>query len=309
MLANRRKALLAKERGMDAAMKYKARLSSAEFDTTILMIDPFPNFDDKPDPNYFPLMAIKFMAGQILGAMRQQLMLKTDELKRANDENDYSRFMISPIRKSKGKSQAYSIACGALGGFGGFFNRQFRVHDYMLGRRNCQRFLQRYLSIPLNAKNPIIENGYEGIQNDYLIQSDSNQTFLPIIPDIRIIKNEETGTYQIVKPEKEEDFPYPSIALSYLLGLEKKMKIRFGAVLRHLMKGNNPLQSTEVNLVIKRIRKKAWYIKFLNFCVINPLLKIAVRLGIFFGKGQAAKAFINAVIEDMDKRGLLKEDV
>ncbi|MCX6244726.1 MAG: patatin-like phospholipase family protein [Bacteroidetes bacterium] len=309
ILANRRKALLAKERGADAAATYKTRRSSKEFDTTILMIDPFPNFDDKPDPNYFPLMAIKFMAGQILGAMRQQLMLKTDELKRANDENDYSRFMIAPIRKSKSKTQQYSIACGSLGGFGGFFNKQFRVHDFMLGRRNCQRFIQRYLSIPVNAGNTIIDFGYEGIEKEYLILSDDNQTFLPIIPDIRIIKNEQTGTYQIIKPDKEEDFPYPSVALSYLLGLEKKMKTRFGAVLSHLMKGKDPLQTTEVNPVIERIRRKSWFMKFLDKHVIKYLLKGVVSLGIFFGKGKAARAFIDAVIKDMEKRGLLKEDV
>jgi hypothetical protein len=310
ILANRRKAQLEKLRGKEAAMNYRPRINSAEFDTTILMIDPFPNYDEKPDPNYFPLMAIKFMAGQILGAMRQQLMLKTDELKRANDEKDYSRFMISPIRKSKGKSQPYSIACGSLGGFGGFFSRSFRVHDFMLGRRNCQRFIQRYLSIPVNVNNPILEYGYQGIMDDYLFRSDSNQAFLPIIPDIRIIKDPETDSYKIVKPEKEEDFPYPSVTLSYLLGLEKKMKIRFGAVLRNLMNGQDPLQATkEKNPLIQRLRKKPWYMKFLSYCLVNPMVKIAFRMGILFGKGEVAKAFINAVIEDMDKRGLLKEDI
>ena len=33
--------------------------------------------------------------------------------------------------------------------FGGFLDRRFRVHDYVLGRMNCQQFLRRSFSLPL----------------------------------------------------------------------------------------------------------------------------------------------------------------
>ena len=135
--------------------------------TTILMIDPFPNYNEAPT-DYFDLQAIKFATTQLLGAMRQQLMIKSDLLEKAYDDFDYSRFMIAPVRTSGGITQKESIACGALGGFGGFFNRDFRVHDFMLGRRNCQRFIQNYFCVPESDKNPVIQFGYGNLDKNSL---------------------------------------------------------------------------------------------------------------------------------------------
>ena len=39
---------------------------------------------------------------------------------------------------------------GGLGAFLGFFHREFRAHDFALGRRNMQRFLARRFSKPVN---------------------------------------------------------------------------------------------------------------------------------------------------------------
>ncbi len=305
LLMNRRKTEIEKEKDSATATAYKPATNVSDFDTTILMIDPFPNYDESPT-DYFDLQAIKFATTQLLGAMRQQLMVKSDLLEKAYDDFDYSRFMIAPIRTSGGVTQKESIACGALGGFGGFFNRDFRVHDFMLGRRNCQRFIQCYFSVPESAKNPVIQHGYGDLDKDLLQFFMPEKTdLLPIIPDIRI-SDDQT---QIIKPALEDEFKYPSISLKYLIGLEDKLQKRFEIVLNNITNGNTP-GSTEKSIdpVIQRIRKKSWFARNISGPVVGFTVDKVIVMGKKAGKNIAAEKFIDSVITDMDKRGLLKQD-
>ena len=305
LLMNRRKAELEKEKDSATATAYKPATNVSDFDTTILMIDPFPNYDESP-ADYFNLQAIKFASTQLLGAMRQQLMIKSDLLEKAYDDYDYSRFMIAPIRTSGGVTQKESIACGALGGFGGFFNRDFRVHDFMLGRRNCQRFIQCYFSVPESAKNPIIQHGYGDLDKDSLRFFMPEKTdLLPIIPDIRI-SDDQT---QIIKPALEDEFRYPSISLKYLIGLEDKLQSRFETVINNITKGNVPGGAGKsVNPIIQRIRRKSWFARNISGPVVGFTVDKVISIGKKAGKNIAAEKFIDSVIADMDKRGLLKQD-
>lgn len=289
-----------------AASDYEPEKSPSSFDTTILMIDPFPSYDDEPSADYTDLMAFKFAAPQLFGAMRHQLMIKTDLLEKAYDDFDYSRFMIAPIRTSGGKTQKDSIACGSLGGFGGFFNRDFRVHDFMLGRRNCQRFIQQYFCVPASARNPIIEFGYGNLNESSLSFFRPETTdLLPLIPDFRISEDQT----QIIKPTPEEEFPYPAISLKYLLSLERKMQNRFEAVLNGVANGEDPeKKKATTNPVVLRIRKKSWFGRNIFAPVVKFTSAQFISIGKNVGKNIAAEKFIDAVITDMDKRGLLNQD-
>lgn len=305
LLLQRRKTEIETEQDLNAASAFQQTKSASDFDTTILMIDPFPNYDESP-VDYFDLQAIKFAATQLLGAMRQQLMIKSDLLEKAYDDFDYSRFMIVPIRTSGGETQKDSIACGSLGGFGGFFNRDFRVHDFMLGRRNCQRFIQQYFCVPVKAQNPIIQAGYGNLDQSFLKLYETEEAKnLPMIPDIRISEDQT----QLVKPAPEAEFQYPSVSLKYLLEVEKKLQKRFDAVLSNAINGKNP-GSTEktISPVVQRIRKKSWFSRKITGPVLNLCIDKFIVLGKRTGKNIAAEKFINAVITDMEKRGLLKED-
>jgi len=305
ILTNRRKAEIGKEEGFDAANHYEPAKSASTFDTTILMIDPFPNYDESP-ADYYNLQAIKFAGTGLLGAMRQQLMVKTNLLEQAYDDFDYSRFMIAPIRTSGGETQQNSIACGSLGGFGGFFNRDFRVHDFMLGRRNCQRFIQQYFSVSESANNPIILAGYGNLDKTSIqFFMPENTDLLPIIPDIRISADQK----QIIKPEIEAEFTYPSISLKYLIDLERKLQKRFEIVFDNMTNGNVPGGSEKlINPVVKRIRKKSWLARNISGPVVGFVVDKVISAGKKAGKNIAAEKFIDAVISDMDKRGLLKQD-
>ena len=282
---------------------YQPETSASAFDTTVLMIDPFPGFMEIPSFQNNDLQALKFTAFQLFAAMEQQLLVKDDLLERALDENDFSRFMVAPIRTKKGKKAMNSLACGSVNGFGGFFSRKFRVHDYLLGRRNCQRFLKEYFCVPVDAGNPIIKSGYDHLkQEDSRLFLSSDGKSLPIIPDIRL-SSEKTF---LVSPGVEEEFNYPSIEPKYLIQLEKKVKKRLGVVLQNLANGSDPLKKvTSVNNIVSRIRQKSWFRRYLispfgNFAS-DRFFSILKNTGIEL----IARKFIDAALADMEEKGLL----
>jgi hypothetical protein len=114
----------------------------------VIMVMPFPNaapfnlaYD--PDASILPVLFSTF------NSLIAQARFRPSEMVLADDPNVYSRFLIVPRRGFEdGKLRRYTIACGSLGGFGGFLSRRFREHDYQLGRRNCQWFLRQYFVLP-----------------------------------------------------------------------------------------------------------------------------------------------------------------
>jgi len=128
-------------------------------DRALIMIDPFPagptfKFDDDQKE------LLTWALGKIVPLFLNQARFKPAELVAASDEARYSRFMIAPSRKGRDDAQdsdkpyygTEAIACGLLGGFGGFFDEKFRAHDYQLGRRNCQWFLRHTFTVPADSK-------------------------------------------------------------------------------------------------------------------------------------------------------------
>ena len=305
ILRNRRTEALNKSKTSYApGSEYYIEQSAAAFDTSVLMIDPFPAVDP-PNEIYPGLLALKNTSVQLAGAIQQQLMVKTELLARAYNDNDYTRFMIAPVRSKNGVTQQYSIASGSLGGFGGFFSKKFRVHDYMLGRRNCQRFIRQYFCVPESAENPIISYGYANLKKDHLtLIRQNNSLVFPIIPDIRVADNNTS----IHKARMEEEFNYPSINPKYLLNLENKVQQRFYLIANNLdnNKAENKVHPDDKG--VKKYRKKSW----LNRFITNPFTGFAKNKMIAIGKNAvckiASRKFIDTVISDFDKRGLLKNN-
>ncbi len=213
------------------------------FEQSILMIDPFPNHSDLPKSNYKPLKPLKFIIPKILSAILEELRMKHDVMQSAYGTKDYTKYLIIPSRSGADTYIENHIACGSFGGFGGFFSKKFREHDFLLGRRNCQKFLRDHYSIPvevvkdgteikkINIDHPILKFGYSEISNkdiyDKYICKENGKHYLPLIPDVRVA--EENGKTVIkYKGSFEEGKPeYPSIKLSYLLSLESLAKKRF----------------------------------------------------------------------------------
>jgi hypothetical protein len=79
----------------------------------------------------------------------------------------------------------YPIASGLLGGFGGFVARTFRDHDFQLGRRNCQRFLQTTFLLP--QTNRIIRDGYQDVadQTPFIAADRPGRPVIPLLGSAR----------------------------------------------------------------------------------------------------------------------------
>lgn len=146
----------------------------------VLMVDPFI---DDIDSGPGDIESLFDLLSPLLSAWKAQARFKPIDLALANNESIYSRFLIAPSRDYEPNDAAHPLASGGLGAFLGFLARDFRLHDYQLGRRNCQQFLKRYFTLP--AKNPLFANWSREIRNAWLTRpdyADPHEPSLPIIP-------------------------------------------------------------------------------------------------------------------------------
>lgn len=166
-------------------------------DRAVILIDPFPNLFDL-DPHYDAAKERDLLevVKSLLPAMIAQARFKLDELALIKDPSVASRYAIMPIRyDTQDKPEKYAIASGALGGFGGFLSKEFRHHDYMLGRRNCQRFLSNHFMLPADFEAGIVNPLFAGwtdpalrkafeVRDDYVGADGVTRqvAYLPIVP-------------------------------------------------------------------------------------------------------------------------------
>lgn len=197
--------------------KFRNRKLSRGQDTeaSILMIDPFPSVENEKQITPKPKILLKTIIGEIYSTMRTQLLFKPNDLEEGTETDIYSRFLMAPTRTFRGRGKvigSQAIACGSLDGFGGFITRDFREHDFQLGRRNCQQFLRKYFTMPIDTTNAIVKAGYadpkavETYQEKVTTKDPSgnevHKHVLPIIPDVDLTT--ETG-----KPGNEQKPRFP----------------------------------------------------------------------------------------------------
>jgi len=129
----------------------------SESTRAVIMIDPFPEgpkIEQATEGNDHA-RALPAVLMALKTALVDQARFKLGELLEASNPDTRSRFMISPSRTDQHKIKVHgveAIASGFLGGFGGFFDRAIREHDFVLGQRNCQSFLKNYFSLAKGSK-------------------------------------------------------------------------------------------------------------------------------------------------------------
>jgi len=140
------------------------------FKSTVLLIDPFPS---KPPDACNHEVGLGNVLVRTLGAMIAQMRSKPELLEEAMDATCAGHFLIAPARRvplpgggEEDLAGDRAIACGALGGFSGFLSKEFRIHDYHLGRFNCEQFLRYYFTIPDSAlaHHDLFRKGYAGVE-------------------------------------------------------------------------------------------------------------------------------------------------
>jgi hypothetical protein len=153
--------------------------SGLKADRALLMIDPFIEMPaDGPDHAEQPLLKLLL---PLVNAWIMQCRFGAVDVGLAKEETIYSRFLIAPQRDpaENADPKAHPLAAGGLGGFLGFFDRSYREHAYLLGRRNCQKFLRDHFCLP--AANPLFADWPQPLRDAMLIE-DPSGPHLPIIP-------------------------------------------------------------------------------------------------------------------------------
>lgn len=156
----------------------------------IILIDPFSD-PDSIKPSDREVKGPFGMIGPLVGALVSQGRFKPIDLVLAADEVTFSRFLIAPVgpELNDGDTETIgsgAIASGGLGGFLGFLDQRFLEYDFLLGRRNAQRFLEKHFLFP--ADNPVIKHGYAGI-TDLKPYSDQNSLqMIPLVGSARAVQ-------------------------------------------------------------------------------------------------------------------------
>lgn len=149
-------------------------------DRAVIMVDPFAGSVKRGPKDLSEATLLKSIFATF-DAAKDQSRFRPEDVALARDFNVYSRYMIAPERPDRvSGDSATSIACGSLGGFGGFLHIAFRKHDYQLGRANCQKFLASNLTLPENSA---LFDGWTTIQRDhYAVVNEAGVRELPIVP-------------------------------------------------------------------------------------------------------------------------------
>jgi predicted acylesterase/phospholipase RssA len=207
------------------------------FQSTVLMIDPFPS---KGPAKFKKSQKLLDVVGLTFSAMLEQMRAKPVQLANAMDDKCSGQFLIAPSRRipklgggEKDAAGDEAIACGALGGFGGFISKEFRIHDYFLGRYNCELFLRDYFTISEEAlsRNEVFRKGYAGVNRK------------------NFASKSKTGHYQIIPiftPHPPENFlpiptfsggsNWPVVREEMIDAFEPKIKRRVQALLMNALK-------------------------------------------------------------------------
>ncbi len=241
--------------------------------STVLMIDPFPS--EEP-----PVDRMDDQVGSVisatLSAMVNHLRFEPKSISDSKDPDDASVYLIAPVRYEKDKSieGKKAIACGFFNGFGGFIHKDFRLHDYFLGRANCEKFLRQYFTIPVEDQNPIIQKGYAHLKDDsdFVVTNNSTKKGRKEYPIIPLFK-EEGDLY--LPPFKNGS--WPSIYSKEVDRFKPKLKKRFAKII-------------------------------LNIGKFKPQTKAALWIGThLILKNMAAKKFLDLIKKDMEDWKLLEK--
>lgn len=196
------------------------------FKSSILLIDPFPCEEKEFECNGELLQVVK----KTFSAMMGHLRIKSTDLVDAMNSNLAGQYLLTPVAKrlkANGSMErvrgSKAIACGAMGGFAGFLSKEFRIHDFFLGRANCEKFLRDHFTVPADTTNSIFKEGYKNADKKMFTSSINDG--LQIIPIFK--KKEDKKPMPVFTNGKQ----WPSCSKEELKRFKKPLKVRIQSVL------------------------------------------------------------------------------
>jgi hypothetical protein len=138
----------------------------------VLLVDPFA---DAPGDGLVNNPGIPGMFMPLIETLVASGRFSTADLSLFTDKNVYSRFLVSAVRGVHTGNAA--LASSGLMAFMGFMSKDFRRHDFLLGRVNCHAFLKRHFT--LHPENKLFDRWTPDQRRD--LKADE-EGYLPIIP-------------------------------------------------------------------------------------------------------------------------------
>lgn len=116
----------------------------------VILVDPFAS---NPGPAVLENPGLPKILFPTIDTLVEANRFQTADISLFADPNVFSRFLVTPVRSNPSDGGPVltggdAITGSRLGAFMGFMCREFRDHDFMLGRRNCQAFLKWTLTLP-----------------------------------------------------------------------------------------------------------------------------------------------------------------
>lgn len=195
-----------------------------------VLIDPFPNFKDKifnstPD---FEKTSMMDIVGNLIPTILNQARNKQSD----TYGTGLFKLMAFPRKLKLGQIDEETdhppLATGAIGGFGGFLDIEFRKHDFFLGRKNAKNFLRGIFFTECNPNDP--NNLFYGVSEeaiDKFSREVDGKIYMPIIPDVsKLDPNDESN------PTKYKIQEFPKFNSKAFYQLEKPIKNRIKAIVK-----------------------------------------------------------------------------
>jgi hypothetical protein len=277
----------------------------------LIMIDPFPGRVGEPMMADYDVEKdnIFQVAPQLFSTLRNQVLFKEKDIMDLFEQGS-SKNMVWPTRYGPDRKMLpNAIACGALSGFAGFLDRDFRYHDYMLGQKNAQNFLRYYFNST--------ENKARFTQRDIdlfgLRQKGTDKILMPIIPDYSIAARQQGryGVEFLPALHSDADFPkFPSIAYDpELLRVEKLMKKRIKKVVKLSFETfKKPANPKTAHPIVEKRNKKFFLARWTGWFTRGIGNGFMSLVGIGKLTDTINDKIMAAMINSLSKYGLLKED-
>lgn len=287
---------LAKVNAMDDTEKMIAKSQLTNY--SVIMVDPFPSYDfDIIEPAATSAHILRYSLDLVF-AMNSQLQFDAKEAIEAYDKNNYGLHIIAPSRDDVSRPE-YAIACGALGGFGGFLSKEYRIHDYFLGRHNCQSFLRKYFVVDPEEKETsngkpneayscvkAVLDGYreQAALDRFCFTDEAGKKWVPIIPDVTLEKP--INVREIKESETHRKVVYEEAGKLPLY----KMDLPPDDFLERYREGIKD----RANKIIKNVYDANW------------IGDLAIKIVAMSLDDKIADAVINKIHDDLKKRNLMR---
>ena len=148
----------------------------------VVLVDPFAD-EARLGPEAFKGLFSSF--GSLAKTWVDQARFSTADLTLAADEDVFSRFMVTPSRRSGAGllMGGRATASAGFGGFMGFLHRAYRHHDFMLGRKACQEFLREEFT--LTSVNNLFNDWRGAHYTDEYRNTKNELQIIPLMKEIR----------------------------------------------------------------------------------------------------------------------------